>query len=155
MIGEILIPDWQSINPFSLRKRVYVWTWLVPAFASILLAATGWAFDDKSSEPPNSRRPANERDLRYWLENMVWYHGFSDAEVSDATGERWIITAWESCHRPWANPPCPCLHSDPKFPDCPPGETRRLRGWLSFYEGKDLDAELRRIEQTGWNKDVR
>ncbi|MEW6160899.1 MAG: hypothetical protein AB1813_26010, partial [Verrucomicrobiota bacterium] len=47
-------------------------------------------------------------------------------------GQRWIITAWEPCHRPWANPPCPCLHSDPKFPDCAPGETHRLRGWFSF-----------------------
>jgi hypothetical protein len=63
---------------------------------------------------------------------------------------RWVITAWEPLHRAWGNPPCPCLHSDPKFPDCPPGETRRVRGWLSFYEGADLDAELRRIDQTGW-----
>lgn len=65
-------------------------------------------------------------------------------------GKRWIITAWEPCHRPWANPPVPCLHSDPKFPDCPPGETRRLRGWLSFYEGTDLQAELKRIDSIGW-----
>lgn len=68
----------------------------------------------------------------------------------DASGSRWIITAWTPCHRPWANPPCPCLHSDPKFPDCPPGETRRLRGWLSFYEGTDIDGELARIDATGW-----
>lgn len=70
-----------------------------------------------------------------------------------ADGMRWIITAWEPCHRPWANPPCPCLHSDPKFPDCPPGQTRRLIGWLSFYQGTDLDAELARIDATGWRKD--
>ena len=63
---------------------------------------------------------------------------------------RWIITAWEPCHRPWANAPVPCLHSDPKFPDCPPGDTRRLRGWLSFYTGDDIQAELRRIDATGW-----
>jgi hypothetical protein len=63
---------------------------------------------------------------------------------------RWIITAWEPCHRPWANPPVPCLHSDPKFSDCPPGETRRLRGWLSFYTGDDIHTELRRIDATGW-----
>jgi len=44
------------------------------------------------------------------------------------------------------------LHSDPQFPDVPPGETRRLKGWLSFYEGDDIDAELRRIDQTGWRK---
>jgi hypothetical protein len=61
-------------------------------------------------------------------------------------GDHWIITAWEPCHRPWANPPCPCLHSDPKFPDCPAGETRTLTGWLSFYEGRDLPAELKRLD---------
>jgi hypothetical protein len=68
----------------------------------------------------------------------------------NSTGDRWIITAWEPCHRPWANPPCPCLHSDPKFPDCQPGETQRIRGWLSFYEGDDIQAEFRRIDESGW-----
>lgn len=66
------------------------------------------------------------------------------------SGKRWIITAWDPCHRPWTNPPVPCLHSDPKFPDCPPGETQRIRGWFSFYEGDDIDAELKRIEASGW-----
>lgn len=65
-------------------------------------------------------------------------------------GKHWIITAWEHCDRPWANPPVPCLHSDPKFPDCAPGETQRLRGWLSFYEGTDIEAEFRRLETIGW-----
>jgi hypothetical protein len=65
-------------------------------------------------------------------------------------GKRWIITAWDPCDRAWANAPVPCLHSDPKFPDCPPGETRHLRGWLSFYEGTDIEGEFRRIEQNGW-----
>lgn len=60
-------------------------------------------------------------------------------------GHRWIITAWERCGRAWGNSPCPCIHSDPTFADCPPGETRRLHGWLSFYEGTDIEAELRRI----------
>jgi hypothetical protein len=70
-----------------------------------------------------------------------------------ADGDRWIISAWEPCHRPWANPPCPCLHSDPKFPDCAPGETQRVRGWLSFYEGTRLDEELKRIDETGWRNE--
>jgi hypothetical protein len=65
-------------------------------------------------------------------------------------GRRWIITAWEGCQRAWANAPCPCLHSDPKFADSAPGSSQRLRGWLSFYEGTDLDAELARIEATNW-----
>ena len=68
------------------------------------------------------------------------------------SGDRWIITAWEPYHRVWFNERCPCLHSDPKFPDCVPGKTVKLRGWLSFYEGKDVEAELKRIDKTGWQK---
>jgi hypothetical protein len=58
---------------------------------------------------------------------------------------RWLITAWAPCHRVWGNPDCPCMHSDPKFPDCAPGETVRLRGWLSFFEGEEIAAEMERI----------
>ncbi len=65
-------------------------------------------------------------------------------------GDRWIITAWEPCLRPWSNPPCPCMHSDPQFPDCEPGQSRSIRGWLSFYQGKDVETEFRRIDATGW-----
>ncbi len=65
-------------------------------------------------------------------------------------GKRWIITAWENCNRPWGNEQCPCFHSDPKFPDLEPGQKHRLRGWLSFYEGNDIQAEFTRIEATGW-----
>lgn len=67
------------------------------------------------------------------------------AAARDATGQRWIITAWEGCHRAWGNAPCPCLHSDPQFADCGPGKTRRLRGWLSFYEGREIEAEFDRL----------
>jgi hypothetical protein len=70
--------------------------------------------------------------------------------LSNPTGDRWVITAWDPCVRPWANARCSCLHSDPQFPDVPPGETRRLKGWLSFYEGKDIDAEIKRIDASGW-----
>jgi hypothetical protein len=63
---------------------------------------------------------------------------------------RFVITAWEPCHRAWGNAPCPCLHSDPRFPDCAPGQTQRIRGWLSFYEGDDVRAEFKRIDATDW-----
>lgn len=69
-----------------------------------------------------------------------------------AEGNRWVITAWEPGGRVWANQKVPCIHSDPRFPDCPPGKTKRLRGWLSFYQGSDVQAEIRRIEGTGWRK---
>jgi hypothetical protein len=39
--------------------------------------------------------------------------------------------------------------SECKFPDCPAGETRVVRGWLSFYEGKDVESEFKRIDATG------
>lgn len=81
-------------------------------------------------------------------ENKVFANPYVACRSAD--GARWIITAWVPCHHPWANPPVPCLHSDPKFPDCPPGETRRLRGRLSFYEGRDVHAEFGRIDATGW-----
>jgi hypothetical protein len=67
-------------------------------------------------------------------------------------GKRWIITAWEGCHRPWANKDCPCFHSDPKFPDLEPGQIAHLHGWFSFYEGSDIEAEFKRIEATNWRK---
>ncbi|HYH67754.1 MAG TPA: polysaccharide deacetylase family protein [Urbifossiella sp.] len=67
------------------------------------------------------------------------------AACRDVTGRRWVITGWERCGRAWGNPPCPCVHADPVVEDCPPGESRAVRGWLSFYEGTDIDAELRRL----------
>jgi peptidoglycan/xylan/chitin deacetylase (PgdA/CDA1 family) len=47
---------------------------------------------------------------------------------------RSIAVEWENCGRTWGNPPCPCIHSDPRLPDCPPGQTVRVRGKLWFEE---------------------
>lgn len=65
-------------------------------------------------------------------------------------GRRWIVTAWEPIHRAWDNPPCPCLHADPRLPDCPPGETVSARGVLAFVEAADVDEAIARVESTGW-----
>lgn len=67
------------------------------------------------------------------------------AACKDATGKRWVITGWERCGRAWGNPPCPCMHADPVVEDCPPGQTKSVRGWISFYEGADIDIELKRL----------
>ncbi len=64
--------------------------------------------------------------------------------------DRWIIAAWAPKGRVWANPCCPCLHSDPKFDDCRPGQTQRIWGRISFFQGTDIENEFRRIEATGW-----
>lgn len=65
-------------------------------------------------------------------------------------GDRWLITAWEPLQRAWANPPVPCVHSDPIFPDCAPGATVRVRGGLWFYEGTEIEAELRRLADSNF-----
>jgi hypothetical protein len=83
-------------------------------------------------------------------DNKVFANPYAACRSGD--GKRWIITAWENCHNPWGNEKCPCFHSDPKFPDLEPGQTYLLRGWLSFYEGTDIEKEFKRIEATGWRK---
>ncbi|MCA9126142.1 MAG: CehA/McbA family metallohydrolase [Planctomycetales bacterium] len=83
-------------------------------------------------------------------DNKVFKNGY--ALVHSADRKRWMISSWDPGHRTWGNANCPCLHADPKFPDCPPGETRWLRGWFSFYEGSDIEQELTRIESTGWKQ---
>lgn len=69
-------------------------------------------------------------------------------------GRRWIITAWQPLDGVWQNPPVPCLHSNGRLADCAPGQTVRARGWLSFHEGDDLEAELQRIERSGWSREA-
>jgi peptidoglycan/xylan/chitin deacetylase (PgdA/CDA1 family) len=81
-------------------------------------------------------------------ENKVFAPSF--AACKDVTGRRWVVTGWERCGRAWGNPPCPCVHADPVVEDCPPGESRSVRGWLSFYEGADIDAELKRLAATAF-----
>jgi len=66
------------------------------------------------------------------------------------TGTRWILYAWQACKRGWGSDLCPCLHSDPSFPDIPAGKTFVLRGWLSFYEGAEIDKALADVNKMPW-----
>jgi hypothetical protein len=86
------------------------------------------------------------------LDNKVFQAPYAACRARGAN--RWVITAWEPNHRTWSNAKCPCLHSDPKFPDCAPGATQRLRGWLSFYEGTDIEGEFKRLDANGWREDT-
>jgi len=74
------------------------------------------------------------------------------AACRNEAGDRWIITAWQPIHRAWGNERCPCLHSDPVFDDCPPGETRHISGRVWFYQGTNIEQELDRLEATGWSE---
>ena len=56
------------------------------------------------------------------------------ASARSLNGQRVIHTEWEDCQRAWGDARCPCIHSDPKFPDCAPGETVRRAGRL-WFEG--------------------
>jgi peptidoglycan/xylan/chitin deacetylase (PgdA/CDA1 family) len=85
-------------------------------------------------------------------DNKVFSSPFSACR--DRKG-RWIITGWEPCVRVWGNPPCPCLHADPQIPDCAPGKTERVRGWLSFYEGKEIEGELARLGKVAFIEDAK
>lgn len=67
--------------------------------------------------------------------------------IRDQYRPRWIITAWTPCQRAWTNPPVPCIHSDPIFPDCPPGETVRVQGRMWFYEGDEIEKKLDELSQ--------
>lgn len=51
---------------------------------------------------------------------------------------RWLVTSWEPIQRVWENPPVPCIHADPIFPDCDPGQSVMVSGSLRFYEGDDI-----------------
>lgn len=70
------------------------------------------------------------------------------AAVRSDSSDRWILTAWERSARCWGNTRCPCMHSDPIFPDCETGETVELRGRLWFHEGDSISeaVELARQE---------
>lgn len=70
-------------------------------------------------------------------------------DEGEQPADRWIVTWWTPNHRVWMNPPVPCFHSDPVFPDCEPGKTVSVSGSLRFYEGQDvrkvIDSERVRL----------
>jgi len=65
------------------------------------------------------------------------------AAVHSARGNRWILTSWENPGRSWGNTLVPCMHADPKLPDCPYRKTVRIKGRLWFYEGPDVEREIK------------
>ncbi len=51
--------------------------------------------EEEENGSGNFRRPGNDEELKYWLENMVWYHRFTNKEISAAMGltEKSIVAA--------------------------------------------------------------
>ncbi|MDH4239252.1 MAG: hypothetical protein OEW48_06790 [Phycisphaerae bacterium] len=52
----------------------------------------------ESTNVTNARMPGNDKELEYWLKNMVWYHRFTNKEIRAATRltEKEIIAAKEN-----------------------------------------------------------
>src|ERR1041384_136999 len=67
-------------------------------------------------------------------ENKVKLEAEGVCAVRSEDGRRWIATVFEH-PRIWENPPCPCIHSDPSWPDLAPGEEAVIRGRVFYYEG--------------------
>lgn len=144
--------DGTLIMERTLPNRVVFGTRVVPTPEAVHMEM--W-LDNGSPEHLSQLRVQNCIMLRGAPE---FVHAEPDSVVESApyiarrssVADRWFITAWTPCHGTWFNPPCPCIHSDGRFPDCAPGESQRLRGWFSFYEGDDIEAELKRIDAVGW-----
>ena len=57
---------------------------------TIFLAWFGASFDNANVladdvAPTDVRKPADDGELRFWLENMIWYHRFLRDEIGAAT----------------------------------------------------------------------
>jgi len=61
---------------------------------------------------------------------------------------KWVIYSWEKVKREWGNVHCPCLHSDPQFDDLEPGARQTIRGWISFFEGQNVESEMLRLHNS-------
>ncbi len=67
--------------------------------------------------------------------------------VVSKDGRRCIATLWDHCLGLPANPRCPCMHSDPYLPDCPPNRRVSVDGKIFFIEG-DLNAFHRALSRS-------
>ena len=85
-------------------------------------------------------------NLQQPLESIVEgpYIAVRGVDNREQPTNRWIVTHWIPNQRVWTNPPVPCIHSDPLFPDCAPGETVTVSGSLRFYEGENVGEWLKR-----------
>jgi len=119
-----------------------------------------WALPNGITFGATAKPGANEVVMELWLANgtdqlldslrtqvcvmLKGAHDFTDltnennkfsastAAVKTAYSDQWIITSWENTFNAWGNADVPCLHSDPQFPDCAPGDTVMLKGRLWF-----------------------
>lgn len=125
--GEALVSRWVLPDTLDFGARI------TPA-AGNAIEMELWV-TNKSSEPFRAMRSqvcVMLKRARGWAEQTNANKTYGPSVARVAAAGRSLATEWESCHRTWGNPNCPCLHSDPKLPDCAPGETVRTGGKLWF-----------------------
>jgi hypothetical protein len=66
-------------------------------------------------------------------EDNKTYTATAATALSD-DGQRTVTVEFSHCVRAWGNPEVPCIHADPFFPDCAPGERTEVKGRLRFDE---------------------
>ena len=60
-------------------------------------------------------------------------------------GDRFLLLGFTHCIRTWGGEKCPCVHSDPVFPDAAPGQRVTVQGRLRFHTGPDVAAAKQRL----------
>ena len=71
------------------------------------------------------------------------------AAVQSATHpNRWIITAWEPCHRPWGNAKVPCLHSTRDFPIANQEKHKPFEDGCRSMKGMTWKRSLRELRRS-------
>ncbi len=135
-----------------------------------------WHLPNKISFGARIVPQKNAADLELWLENgtdetltglrtqicvmLKGMAGFSAqtndnkrlegsvAAVKSDDGNRWLVVAFDHCGRVWANPKCPCMHSDPVLPDAAPGERVSVKGRVWFLDkSTSIDREVSRAKR--------
>jgi len=81
----------KSFRPSIVSFILVLTTLLMGDLTSVFLAyahCAVYAGTLLGAEPnfSNFRRPSNDKELEYWLKNMVWYHRFTNEKIRAATG---------------------------------------------------------------------
>jgi len=83
-LSNVAAADFTDVRLVADRQKDVV--------ASIARQASAPATDPRQAKPAsdpeneNARQPTDDADLKRWLQNMVWHHRFTTAEIVSATG---------------------------------------------------------------------
>jgi hypothetical protein len=79
----------------QVKLLVVLAGFLVGMLAGSVRAGEASNLKQNEQKQRNTRRPDNDGELAYWLQNTIWYHRFTTEEVRAATGltEREIVAA--------------------------------------------------------------